>query len=149
MAVSLSTRQAYTEVYEFLGLLDETIRNKVPTYIMTLFEEEKDNDYTKKIDADIPIKEQGLKEETLALIAMLNLRYWCEDEQEKQRLIGVYKENEQRLQEATPQVAFNPDIIFDTKSKPSENTNNEMVTVTQEEKGFRRIIKKILNIFKK
>ncbi len=42
--------------------------------------------YSKEIKPNQPIKDQNLKEETLALIAMLNLQYWCEDEKEKQRL---------------------------------------------------------------
>ena len=43
MGISATTRQAYTEIDNFIELLE-------------------------------------LKKETLALIAMLNLQYWCEDE---------------------------------------------------------------------
>ena len=37
------------------------------------FKKEKDNNYKKEIDINIPIQYQNLKEETLALIAILNL----------------------------------------------------------------------------
>lgn len=84
--LSVNTRQAYTEIDNFIELLDEYNRNKVPKKLREFFKREKDNTYTKIIDPNIPIKEQNLKEETLALIAMLNLQYWCEDEEEKRRL---------------------------------------------------------------
>ena len=35
------------------------------------------------------IENQKLKEETLGIIALLNLQYWCEDENEKKRLKEV------------------------------------------------------------
>jgi len=84
--LSANTRQAYTEIDNFIELLDEYNRNKVPKKLREYFKKEKDNTYTKTINPNIPIKEQNLKEETLALIAMLNLQYWCEDEEEKRRL---------------------------------------------------------------
>ena len=80
--LSNNRRQAYTEIVNFIELLDEYNRNKIPKKLMEFFKVEKDNNYTKVIDPKIPIKEQNLKKETLALIAMLNLQYWCEDEEE-------------------------------------------------------------------
>ena len=81
--LSNNRRQAYTEIVNFIELLDEYNRNKIPKKLMEFFKVEKDNNYTKVIDPNVPIKEQNLKKETLALIAMLNLQYWCEDEKEK------------------------------------------------------------------
>ena len=92
--LSVNTRQAYTELDNFIELLDEHYRNKVPEKLREFFKKEKDNNYIKVIDPNIPIKEQNLKEETLALIAVLNLQYWCEDEDEKRRLKKIYYDNE-------------------------------------------------------
>ena len=80
-------------------------------FVRMSFKEEKDKEYKKQIDSEIPIKDQNLKSETLAIIAMLNLQYWCEDEQEKERLKKVYAQNEKIYQEAL-QIKFNPDNIF-------------------------------------
>ena len=90
MGISINTRQAYSEVDEFICLLSEENRDKVPIYLRELFTKEKDTNYIKGINPNIPIKEQGLKEETLAIIAWLNLEYWCQDENEKKRLREVY-----------------------------------------------------------
>ena len=98
MGVKVSTKQAYAEIDEFLELLDEQTRNEVPIKLRQLFKEEKDKEYHKQINLDIPIKEQNLKSETLALIALLNLQYWCKDENEKERLKQVYSNNENKYQ---------------------------------------------------
>ena len=83
MSIMTKTRQAYSEIDEFLGLLSEEQRNEIPKKLRDFFKEEKDQEYFKNIDKDIPIKDQNLKEETLAIIALLNLQYWCKDEEEK------------------------------------------------------------------
>jgi len=71
MGVLLTTRQAYSEIDEFLGLLTEEQREKIPRKLREVFKEEKDNNYIKGIREDIPVNEQNFKEETLAIIALL------------------------------------------------------------------------------
>ena len=119
MGVSINTRKAYSEIDEFLGLLSEEQRNKIPKKLREFFKEEKDQEYKKGINPNIAIKNQDLKEETLGIIALLNLQYWCEDENEKQRLKEVYAKNEQVYQEML-QVAFNPDDIFKKRTSNAE-----------------------------
>ena len=75
MGVSINTRQAYSEVDEFLGLISNENRNKLPQKLRDFFKEEKDINYIKGINPNIPIKNQELKEETLGIIALLNLQY--------------------------------------------------------------------------
>ena len=84
-----STRQAYSEVDEFIEMLDEENKNKI------LFKEEKDKSYKKEIKLDIDIENQDLKKETLAIIAFLNLEYLCSPK-EKEELMNVYKQNENK-----------------------------------------------------
>ena len=147
--LSNNRRQAYTEIVNFIELLDEYNRNKIPKKLMEFFKVEKDNNYTKVIDPKIPIKEQNLKKETLALIAMLNLQYWCEDEKEKQRLKKIYANNEIKYQEELRN-KYNPDDLFKTKQKNIE-TNHSQQTAMIEYKElsiFQRIKEFIKNIFK-
>ena len=42
MSVSIKTRQAYSEIDEFLGLLTEEQRNEIPKKLREFFKEEKD-----------------------------------------------------------------------------------------------------------
>ncbi len=146
MGVSINTRKAYSEIDEFLGLLSDEQRNKIPQKLREFFKEEKDQDYKKGINPNVAIKNQNLKEETLGIIALLNLQYWCEDENEKQRLKEVYAKNEQVYQEML-QVAFNPDDIFKKRTanveKEQERAENTQI-VEYKEPIIKRIFNKIL-----
>lgn len=148
MIVSINTRQAYSEIDEFLELLNEEQRNKIPKKLREFFKVEKDNKYYKKIDTNIPIKAQNLKEETLAIIALLNLQYWCENEIEKQRLKQVYAKNEENYQQVL-QEKYNPDNLFkkfNLQQKESIITD-EVAMVEYKEPFLKRIFNKIKRIF--
>ena len=62
--LSVSTRQAYTEIDNLIELLDEYYKNKIPKKLREFFKREKDNNYIKVIDPKLSIKEQKLKKET-------------------------------------------------------------------------------------
>ena len=144
----IKTRQAYSEIDEFLGLLSEEQRNEIPKKLRDFFKEEKDQEYFKNIDKDISIKDQNLKEETLAIIALLNLQYWCKDEEEKKRLQEIYAQNEKEYQDILYE-KYNPNDIFKKKEGTTIENNNEikekMQMVEYKDSVFKRIINKILN----
>lgn len=151
MGVSMNTRQAYSEIDEFLSLLTKEQINKIPLKLRDFFKEEKDKEYKKQIYSEIPIKDQNLKRETLAIIAMLNLQYWCEDEKEKERLRKIYAQNEKIYQE-TLQIKFNPDNIFKNRQDISRDFNNtdtgSTAIIEFKEKSFlKKIFDKIKKIF--
>ncbi len=150
MELSINTRQAYSEIDEFLGLITEEERNEIPKKLRDFFKEEKDTSYRKNINSNIPIKEQNLKEETLAIIALLNLQYWCKDEDEKQRLQQIYANNENKYQ-AELRKKYNPDNIFKNNKKDitAENNSSEDISINMQiveykEPVFKRIVNKIL-----
>ena len=132
MNISINTRQAYSEIICFLNILSEKKKNEIPKKLIQLFEEEKDIEYVKVIDSKTPIKDQHLKEETLAIIAILNLEYWCKDENEKQRLKNIYSKNEEEYKELPKE----------------EITSTEVAIVEYKENIITRIINKIKRFFK-
>ena len=149
MSISIKTRQAYAEIDEFLELLSEKQKNEIPKKLREFFKEEKDKDYFKIIDKDIPIKDQNLKEETLAIIALLNLQYWCKDKEEKKRLQEIYAQNEKKYQDMLYE-KYNPNDIFKKKEKAPIDENikakENMQMIEYKESIFKRIINKILNL---
>lgn len=149
MKISTITRQAYSELDEFLDLLSSEQKNQIPLKLREFFKREKDPNYVKNINLNEPIKNQNLKEETLALIALLNLQYWCKDEQEKERLKKVYIKNEKEYQEKLRE-EYNPDDIFKKKTsiaqKEQEKIKNNQI-IEYEDSLIKRIINKIKNIF--
>lgn len=149
MGVDIQTRQAYAEIDEFLSLLVEEKRNEVPAKLREFFKKEKDENYHKGINANIPIKEQNLKSETLALIALLNLQYWCKDEKEKERLKQVYASNENKYQEELRE-RYNSDNIFkknDVQNTMNENKEQPKELIKYKESKIRNIFNTILEIF--
>lgn len=153
MELSINTRQAYSEVDEFLGLVTEEEKNQIPKKLRNFFREERDINYHKNIDPSIPIKEQNLKEETLSIIALLMLQYWYKDEDKKQRLLEILDENERKYQEELRE-KYNPDNIFKNKKDTtseiekdnSEDFSVKMQIVEYKELIFKRIVNKILDI---
>lgn len=149
MGVSINTRRAYSEIDEFLGLLSEEQRNKIPQKLREFFKEEKDQEYKKGINPNVAIKEQELKEETLGIIALLNLQYWCEDDKEKQRLKQVYAQNEENYQKVL-QEKYNSDNLFKKDNLQQEENiiTNEIAIIEYKKPLFKRIINRIKRIFR-
>lgn len=136
--VSKNINKAYSEVDEFLRLLPDNEREKIPKEIREKIKIEKDVNYIPKIDPNVDVINQDLKKETLAIIAMLNLKFWCEDDEEKERLIKIYEQN--KKYNSLSQIGFDQDIVF---SKPVGENKEELLIITKES-----ILKKILNKIK-
>lgn len=149
----LDTMMAYSEVYEILNLLDKDYKEKVPYKVRTFFEEERLQDYKPEIDTDTPLIDQNLKRETIVLLAILNLNYWCETPEEKQEILDELSQNEKEKQDLLEE--YNPDNLF--KKKPNDVVENEDTINIQEvslveykKQGlFKRILDKITRFFKK
>lgn len=147
MEISVEQKQAYAEIDNFLGLLDEETRNKVPEQLRKIFKEEKAYNYNKKIDVNKPISEQNLKDETLAIIALLNLKYWCNDENEKKRLKEIYSKNEEKYQEILRE-KYNTDNLFKNRdSRKNLDTNKEETALVVKNKGS--IFRRLMNFIKR
>ena len=91
----LDNMLAYAEIDEILNLLEYKYREKVPEKVRTFFREEKMPEYTPTIDVNIPLIEQNLKRETIVWLAILNINYWCENEEEKQFFLNELDKNEE------------------------------------------------------
>ena len=148
--------KAYAEVDEILSLMEDKYIEKVPQKLRDLFKEKRLEGYNPKIDVNTPLDEQNLQRKTFAILAMLNLNYWCEDEEEKERLIKIYTENDRKREEELRE-KYNPDNLFQNKNikkdEQKETQNNpdtfKLIQYQKEENFFRKILKKIASFFKK
>ena len=149
MTISINTREAYAEVDNFIECLNSYDKNKVPESIRKYFKKEKSKNYNKIIDVNQPIKDQNLKDETLAIIAMLNLKYWCDDEEEKKRLIKIYSKNEDKYQKELRE-KYGVENLFTNKENQVENRieRNKVICV-KKESLFDKIKKSIIKFFNK
>ena len=91
---------------------------------------------------EILIEEQNIKEETIDMIALFYLNYWCEREAEKQEFRKILQENEDIYQQQLKQ-KYNSDKLFKNKQKIE---HEEVQLIEYKKNIFKRIINKIKSI---
>ena len=141
---------AYAEIDEILNLLEDDYRERVPKKVRDFFKEEKIKDYHPEIDIEKPLIEQNLKRETMVLLAILNLNYWCENEEEKQRFLNELDKNEEEKKELEEK--YNPDNLFkNKKSNHEENMEqvNDVGIIEYKKNIFCRLQEWFANLIKK
>ena len=87
-------RKPYAEVLDMLRFIGTEYKSLVPAEELRLFESECDKKYLYQLEADeTAIDDRQYSEEALAIIAYLNLRYWCKDDKEKKYYKDIYLKN--------------------------------------------------------
>ena len=157
--MSIKTDEMYSEVYSVLNLLGDDYKKKLPNKLLKLIENKRNTNYEPKYDSGTSLLWQKIKRESLSMIALFHVNYWCDSEKEKNELKELFKANEQRYRTYIKE-KYNPDNIFknDTKSKIVEpettsSTLNENISQNTElseikESIFQKIIRKIKLFFK-
>ena len=89
----------------------------------------------------------------MVLLAILDLNYWCDSEEEKQELLDMFNRNTEIKikQQKELEIKYNPDNLFKKKQTISEIEENEELSMIEykEPNIIKRILDKILNMFKK
>lgn len=85
---------AYSEVDSILDQMEEEYVNRIPLDIRKIIKDEKNKEYNPIIVLSEDRLEKELNRNTIAILAWLNLNYWCDNEKEKENLIEIYKEND-------------------------------------------------------
>ncbi len=140
------TRVAYAEIISFINLLPQDKQEKIPKNIIEYFKEEMDKDSKRELTTDIPLENQNLKNATWDLIAILYLKYLCEDEEEKKELEQIYDENEKKYREEMKE-KYNPEKIF--KEREKQQVIQNLPIKVQKESIIQKIIKFINKLFHK
>lgn len=151
MEITKSTRIAYAEIDSFIELLPKAEKEKIPNNLIRYFKEEKDKETVKKLSLDIPLEKQNLQEDTWNLIAIIYLKYLCEDEEEKKELEKIYDENEKIYREEIKE-KYNPEKIFSDREKKyttSQEKDQILPIEVKKESFIQKIIKFINKIFHK
>lgn len=154
--MSTQTKEMYSEVYSILNMLGEKYIAKIPRTLMSIIEEEKNPEYNPIYDANIKLSEQNIKRETISMIALFHLNYWCDTEEEKTELKKLFKNNEITYQKELRE-KYNPDKIFEKQKEETKTTveskaelhENKEIAITKKENIIRKLINKIKNIFRK
>ena len=148
--MDIKTKEIYSEVYQVLNLLENDYLNKLPDSLINMLREKRDVNYNPQYTADIPLNEQNIKKETIFIIVLLYLNYWCKDEKEVLEVKKILKENEDKYQVEFRE-KYNPDNIFKNNIRETkeitQNVINETTMILYKESVFIKIINRLKNFF--
>ena len=135
-------KMAYAEVGRILDILGDNYKKKVPSKIRELFYKE-DNP---QVDINLSnINDKKISRKALIILSILNLKYWEDNPQKKQRLKIAYLENEVVYREKFKESNFSIE-------QKAEDTNTVSVTtelIVPKETLGEKIRKFFKNLFKR
>jgi len=145
--MTVQRREAYTELLEVLKRIDTSLVEKIPPELLNYFKQYKSEEYEYIYDDNLSLSEQKLNSITLSLLAMLNLNYWCEDEEHKQELLKRYNDNEIKYQKELRE-QYNSDNIFKDRQVGEPVPEDMQMVEYKKPAWYKKIFVKILSIFK-
>jgi hypothetical protein len=125
VVITLEDIQAYAEVDYIIHHMNERYIEKVPTKLLDFFDSMKDPTYDVYVDPHIPLQNQGLKKYTLEILAILHVKYWCENEERKAELLARMQANQDKF-EAQIKEKFSVDKLFNNPSAKVINTLDDL-----------------------
>lgn len=142
MVLTLERREAYSELLEILRHMDKSYVNMIPKKLIMFFYDNCSLDYDFRMTK--AIGEETFKEDTLALLALINNNYWSKN-QSKEDLIMNYAVIDKNAQ-AQLNSQLEKNNIFTKIDVPQDSYSGENLPVTQT--GFLGTVKKVLNVLK-
>lgn len=142
--VSVKYSEAAVEVLDILRYTREEDVKKIPKKFMEFLEDNKSKSYIPNLDHTKNIKDMKLQPETEALLGLIYMKYWA-NEEEKIKFENKIKNNEIAYQEEL-NAKYNVDNLF--KQKDFEN-KEKLPTVIKQKSFLQKIIDKIKNIFRR
>ena len=138
----------YSEVYSFLNILDEDYINKIPQKFREYIDKKRKQNYEIKYDLSIPLYKQNVSKEAISIIALIHLKYWCKNEDEKNNLLKIFSENS-KIEELEKAELYSYDKIFkNRKNEINVKNNNDCIQIIPYKKSFiKTIINKIKHLF--
>ena len=114
--ITIEDVRAYSEVDYIIHHMNKKYIDMVPKKLLKFFSEMKDPNYVVKVDPYVPLQKQSLSNYALELLALMHLKYWCEDENRKKELYDIMLSNESTLLEKMYEKQ-NVDTIFENFEK--------------------------------
>ena len=145
--MDIKTKEIYSEVYGILNMLGNNYIMKLPSSLYKMIEEKKSNEYHPKYDSEVSLEEQNIRRESISMIALFHLNYWCSSNEEKENLKTIFKDNETKYQTELRR-KYNPDNLFKRQSSEQKESSitKEIAMVEYKESILKKFINKIKNI---
>ena len=134
---------ACTETLQILNLIEKEYYDRIPKDLIDLLQANAIK-YYQYFDEKGNLKISNLTEQ---ILCYLNLQYWCTEE-EKERLIKKYEENDQKLKEK-----YDIDKILEKRTNEkidiSEDKKDTTDLTVVKENFLTKLFEKIKNLFKR
>lgn len=141
--MNTKTKEMYSEVYGILEVLGEKYINKLPKELYELIKKCKLEIYSPKYDIETISEDKSIKRETLSMIALFHLNYWC-DTEEKQELKNLFKRNDEK-NFALKRMKYNLSNILQNQDVENEKVTETSIVKVEKENLFLKIIKKLFS----
>jgi hypothetical protein len=147
--VSTAYSEAATEVLAILDNTEIEAVNKIPKKFIEFLTQNCSKTYEPNFDNSKSIKELNLKSKTQALLGLIYLKYWA-DEEGKEKFNKKIKANEEKYQREIIE-KYNTDNLFKKKEKVvvQENTEEVGLPAVQNKSFVQKIVEKIKGIFRR
>jgi len=89
--MNIVDRKIYSEVYSVITLLGEKYINRIPEKLLKFIKHSKLDTYSPRYTLEMDLDKQEIQKQSLALIALINYKYWAENEQEKKEIFSLIK----------------------------------------------------------
>ena len=149
--MDINIQETYSEVYCILNMLGENYIKRLPNSLYKIIRDSKSLTYNPQYSKEKSLNEQNIKRESLSMIALFHLNYWCNSNEEKEQLKQLFKNNEEKHQ-AEIREKYNPDNLFKNKHKEINKEiekENETAIVQYHESILTKIKKWFMRIFNK
>lgn len=142
--MNIQTKEMYSEVYGILETLGEKYINRLPKDLYELIKVSKSNAYSPKYDLESISQDKSIKRESLSMIALFHLNYWCDTEEEKEELKALFKKNDEK-NSALKRANYNLSNVLNKEEKIEEKTTETSLVKAEKENLFFKIIKKLFH----
>lgn len=149
-----NSKLAYSEIYAIINLLEDEYLDKIPKKIINFFDEEREKNYIPVIDVNVSLLKQNLQRETMILLTILKLNYWCNSEEEKQEIRdNLYRNQQIKIKKQKElEEQYNPNNLFKnrTKTNTSNDSPSNLEMIEYKKQNFIQVLlNKIMNFFKR
>lgn len=142
--------EAAVEVLDILNHTDKKMVEKIPSKFINFLEENCSKEYVSNLDHTKKIKDMELKPKTEAILGLIYLKYWA-DEEGKRKFEQKIRENEEFLASELKN-EFNKEMFQSKTELVNEEDKNEDNTLPREYKKvsfISKVINKIKRIFRR
>lgn len=144
MVISMEQRQVYSEVLEVLRHMDKVYVEKIPKKLIMFFYDNCCLDYEFRMTKSIG--EENLHENTLSILALLNMNYWSKTKS-KEDLIMNFATIDKKTQDQLNSQLEQNNIFTKIDVSPSNTFDNSSNLPTTSSPVL-STVKKILNVLK-